>query len=86
MKWEPPDGVLLVSVNGETKREKDMRITDYETQRTLKDVGITLTLEEADELCAYLHRLRSCPQVKHVHLSQIVGDRLEREVTFALGS
>lgn len=62
-----------------------MRITDFETQRNLCDVGITLTVEEADELCAYLHRLKESPHVQKVHLSQIVGDRLVREVTFALG-
>jgi hypothetical protein len=62
-----------------------MRITDYETQRCLNDVGITLTAQEADELCAYLNRLKECPDVRHVHLSEIVGDRLERELTFALG-
>ncbi|MGV3618475.1 MAG: hypothetical protein ACO1SV_24390 [Fimbriimonas sp.] len=62
-----------------------MRITDYETHRNLNDVGITLTAQEADELCAYLNRLRECPDVRQVHLSEIVGDHLEREVTFALG-
>ncbi len=62
-----------------------MRITDYETQRTLNDVGITLTAEEADELCAYLTRLRDCPDVRRVHLSEIVGNRLERELTLAVG-
>jgi hypothetical protein len=63
-----------------------MRITDYESQRNLTDVGIVLTLEEAEELCATLKRLRDYPQIRQVHLSQIVGDRLEREVTFALSA
>lgn len=61
-----------------------MRITDYETQRNLTDVGVILTWEEADELCAYLRRLRDCPSVGSVHLSEIVGTHLERELTFAV--
>lgn len=64
---------------------KTMRITDYENQRSLSDVGITLTKEEAEELCAYLLRLRECPSVRQVFLSEIVGNRLEREVSFAIG-
>ena len=62
-----------------------MRIMDYETQRTLNDVGITLTAQEVDELCTYLNRLRGCPEIRQVQLSEIVGSRLEREMTFALG-
>lgn len=61
-----------------------MRITDYESQRSLSDVGITLTPEEVDELCATLNRLKGCPDIRQIHLSEIVGNRLERELTFAL--
>lgn len=66
------------------RRSTTMRIMDYETRRTLNDVGVTLTMEEADELCTYLQRLRSNPGVQHVHLSEIVGNRLEREITVTL--
>lgn len=61
-----------------------MRIMDYETRRTLNDVGVYLTREEADELCAYLMRLRENPDVQRVYLSEIVGSHLERELTLAL--
>jgi len=61
-----------------------MRIMDYETNRSLNDVAVYLTRDEADELCAYLLRLRARPDVQRVHLSEVVGDRLEREITVAL--
>jgi len=57
---------------------------DYETNRSLNDIGVFLTIDEADELCAYLQTLQARPNVTHVHLSEIVGDRLEREITVAL--
>lgn len=62
-----------------------MRIMDYETQRSLNDVGITLTPQEVDDLCTYLTRLKGCPSIRQVQLSEIVGNRLEREMTFAIG-
>jgi hypothetical protein len=61
-----------------------MRILDYKTQKTMNDVGIFLSKEEAEELLAYLQRLVQSPAVQRVHLSEIVGSRLERELTVAL--
>lgn len=58
-----------------------MRIVDYETSRSLNDVGIFLSNEEIRELCAYLNRLSEAPSIQHVHLSELVGVRLERELT-----
>jgi len=61
-----------------------MRITDYETNRNLNDVGLFLTSDEAAELAAYLQRLSSQPDLRRVHLSQICGSHLEREITVVL--
>jgi len=61
-----------------------MRIMDYETNRSLNDIGVILTVDEADELCAYLQTMRQRPSVSHIHLSEIVGNRLEREITVSL--
>lgn len=61
-----------------------MRIMDYETNRTLNDVGVFLTFEEATELAAYLQRLSDKPDIRRVFLSEIIGDRLEREITVSL--
>ena len=61
-----------------------MRITDYETNRSLNDIGVILTLDEADELCAYLQVLRKRPGVHRVHLSELLGSHLEREITVGI--
>jgi len=61
-----------------------MRITDYETNRNLNDVGLFLTSDEAAELAAYLQRLSSRPDIRHVHLSEVRGAHLEREITVVL--
>jgi hypothetical protein len=61
-----------------------MRIMDYETNRSLNDIGVFLTLDEADELCAYLQVLRKRPEVQRVHLSEILGSHLEREITVGI--
>ncbi len=61
-----------------------MRITDYETNRSLNDIGVFLTLDEADELCAYLQTLQTRPGVPRIHLSEIVGNHLEREITVGI--
>lgn len=61
-----------------------MRIMDYETNRCLNDVGVFLTIDEADELADYLKRLSRQPTVQRVHLSEIVGHQLQREITVAL--
>jgi len=61
-----------------------MRITDYERGRTLSDVAITLTADEASELAAYLNRLIKHRELGHAHLSEVRGVHLERELTIAI--
>jgi hypothetical protein len=58
-----------------------MRIFDYETNKAINDVGIFLDREEAQELLAYLHMLVARPELHKAHLSDIEGNRLEREIT-----
>jgi hypothetical protein len=65
-------------------REGKMKITDYESGRSLRDVGISLTAEEAQELVAYLSRMLANPSISHVHLSELSHWGIEREVAFAL--
>ena len=57
-----------------------MRITDYEKSRSLRDVLISLTREEAEELSLYLTALIHRPQVKGVHLSEVTNGCLERDI------
>ena len=61
-----------------------MKITDFETGRSLNDVCLTLTREEAEELCGYLSRLTDRPDLGHVHLMEIQGSRVQRELAVAL--
>lgn len=61
-----------------------MRITDYERGRSLSDVAITLTQDEAAELAAYLNRLIKHRELGHAHLSEVSGTHLERELTIAI--
>lgn len=61
-----------------------MLIKDYETNRSLNDVVLTLTMDEAGELCDYLHRLQVDPELNRVHLSEVVGTRLDKEITVVL--
>jgi len=64
-----------------------MRITDFESGRSLNDVCLTLTREEAEELCQYLNRLTSNrPDLRHVHLTEIQGSTVERELAVALAA
>jgi len=57
---------------------------DYETNRTLNDVGVFLTLDEAEEMLAYLRRLKEVPGVQHVTLSELANCTLAREITLAI--
>lgn len=61
-----------------------MRIMDYETRREISDVAVTLTVDEIDELMVTLRRLKSVDGLRHVHLSEVGGNRLERELTVVL--
>ncbi len=61
-----------------------MKILDYETNKTLNDVAIFLTQDEAAELASFLNRLVDKPQIHQVYLSEIVRNRLERELTVSI--
>lgn len=61
-----------------------MRITDYESARSLRDVSIALTRNEAEELANVLQRLLSQPDLGKVHLSEVQATHLERELTIAV--
>lgn len=61
-----------------------MRITDFETGRNLNDVCLTLTREEAEELGAYLARLTDRADLRHVHLTELRGASVHRELAVAL--
>lgn len=58
-----------------------MRITDFEGGRSLNDVSIQLSPEEASELAAYLDRLIHNPGIRTAHLSEVAGTHLAREIT-----
>jgi len=58
-----------------------MRITDFEGGRSLNDVSIQLSPEEASELAAYLDRLIHSPSLKTAHLCEVSGVHLAREIT-----
>lgn len=61
-----------------------MRIFDYEGQRDLSDVAISLSREEAEDLLGTLERLVKQPNLSKVYLSQIQGNIIEREIAIAL--
>ena len=61
-----------------------MRIFDYERQRDLTDVAISLSRDEAADLLATLQRLVKQPSLSKVYLSQIKGNVIEREIAIAL--
>ncbi|MBN9502014.1 MAG: hypothetical protein BGO01_10275 [Armatimonadetes bacterium 55-13] len=61
-----------------------MRIFDFEAQRDLSDVSISLSREEAVDLLATLERLIKQPNLSKVYLSQIQGNVIERELAIAL--
>ena len=61
-----------------------MRIFDYEGQKDLSDVAISLSRDEAADLLATLERLVKQPSLSKVYLSQIRGNVIEREIAIAL--
>jgi hypothetical protein len=61
-----------------------MRITDYEKGTTLRDICISLTIDEADELRIYLNKLVKDPQLSRAHLCEVKGFELEKEITIAV--
>lgn len=61
-----------------------MRITDYEGGRTLRDVAITLTRAEAEELAGYLACLIQRTELRQAHLCNVRGTALDQELTIAI--
>lgn len=61
-----------------------MRIFDYEGQKDLSDVAISLSRDEAADLLATLERLVKQPSLSKVYLSQIRDNVIEREIAIAL--
>lgn len=50
----------------------------------MRDVAITLTSDEAQELADYLRRLVSRPTVRHAHLSAVIGAHFDQELTISI--
>ena len=63
-----------------------MQITDYESGRNLRDVNIVLSRNEAEELQAYLSRMLTDDAIHHIHVSEVQGMHLERELTVSINS
>lgn len=61
-----------------------MRIWDYESGRGLADVGLELTRGEAEELAAYLRRMLEREDLVKVHVTDLCGGLLARELTVHL--
>lgn len=61
-----------------------MKIRDYESGRTLTDIDIVLSRDEAEELSAYLHRLLENPSLNFVQLSNVEGMYVSAEVSVTL--
>lgn len=63
-----------------------MHIHDYESGRDLRDVNITLTRDEAEEMVSYLHVLLKNPHINHITLNEIKDLILEKEISFSVAS
>lgn len=61
-----------------------MQIHDYETGRTIDDVALVLTSEEARDLYAYLGRLLARPELRQVTVSEVHGVSVTREFSVVL--
>jgi len=61
-----------------------MDIRDYESGRSLNDVDIVLTRDEAEELSAYLGRLLTNPSLKTVQLTRLDGLTIASELSVTL--
>jgi hypothetical protein len=57
-----------------------MRITDFEQSKSVSDVVISLTRDEAEEFHVYLSALLKRPTLAAIHLSEISNGRLERDL------
>ncbi len=63
-----------------------MHIHDYESGRDLRDVNITLSRDEAEEMVSYLHALLKNPHINHITLNEIKNAILEKEISFSVAS
>jgi hypothetical protein len=61
-----------------------MRITDYESTKSLTDVGLVLTRDEAEELFIYLHKMLDKSQVRNAFLTEYSGCEIERELSVTI--
>lgn len=61
-----------------------MKILDYATNKTLNDVAIYLTQDEAAELAAFLNRLVHRPEIHTIYLSEFSKHFIEKELTVAI--
>lgn len=61
-----------------------MRITDYESGRQLKDVGLQLSSEEASELRDYLTRLLADASISHAYLTEMSPNGLDKELAIRI--
>lgn len=61
-----------------------MKILDYETGRSLSDVGLQLTKDEAREMRDYLTRLLEEPSVSHAYLTEVSSNGIEKELAIAI--
>lgn len=61
-----------------------MDIRDYESGRSLNDVDIVLSRDEAEELSAYLGRLLTNPGLKTVQLTRLEGMTIASELSVTL--
>lgn len=61
-----------------------MKITDYENGRQLRDIGISLTSEEAKEMIGYLQRLIEDSSISHAYLTEVSARGIEREIAVTI--
>ena len=61
-----------------------MRITDYESTRSLTDVGLALTRDEAEELFIYLHKMLDKGEIRRAFLTEYRGGGIERELAVTI--
>ena len=61
-----------------------MRITDYESTKNLRDVGLVLTRDEAEELSIYLHRMLERSELRNTYLTECRGGGIERELSITI--
>ncbi len=61
-----------------------MRITDYESTKSLTDVGLVLTKGEAEELYIYLHKMLDRAELRKAFLTELDNMGISRELTVSI--